>query len=360
MKPKNIFLVRHGESEGNVDYRLYGQKPDYRLLLTEKGKKQAIEAGEKLFKLIDNRTVFFYVSPLWRTRMTFEGIAQSFSDDLNKLKWFEEPRIREQEWGHLRSQEECDRVDKERNEFGSFYYRIPDGESCADVFDRMSDFFNTLHRDFQKEDFPENCVLITHGTAIKCFLMKWFHWTVEEFESVKNPKNCEIFQMTLQENNKYKLVTELKKKKLYPQLISENVFLNNPKPEFEILRIRRSWIDKREEGFLFSKKEIYFHNLELFTKEDSEFEKLLKKIKNINNIYCDYKIDCVKRNSDGQVFKFGDEVLVEDKLLKINYFYLDGFNYIRSYFLKSQSGIQADFGGGEFIDINQLKKYHGI
>jgi len=212
MKPKRIFLIRHGQSEGNVDYESYKHKPDYTLLLTELGNQQATEAGKLLKEIIQDEKIMFYISPLWRTRQTFEGVAESF--DPKQYTWREDPRIREQEWGHLREVEESHRVEREREEFGTFYYRIPDGESCADVFDRMSDFFNTLHRDFEKPDFPENCILVTHGTSIRCILMRWFHWTVEEFESTANPKNCEIFQMQLQPGNKYKLLTPLKTKEI--------------------------------------------------------------------------------------------------------------------------------------------------
>ena len=208
MKPKNIFLVRHGQSEGNVNYEFYNQKPDYTLQLTELGKEQALEAGKNLIEKIGfDKKVMFYISPLWRTRQTFEGIYKSFNPSM--VTYREDPRIREQEWGHLRNPAECDRVEKEREEFGTFYYRIPDGESCADVYDRASDFFNTLHRDFEKTEFPENCVIVTHGTSIRCILMRWFHLTVEEFEESANPKNCEIFQMQLQDNGKYKLLTPL-------------------------------------------------------------------------------------------------------------------------------------------------------
>ena len=48
MKPKRIILIRHGESEANVDRYLFGQVPDYTIELTQKGREQALEAGRKL------------------------------------------------------------------------------------------------------------------------------------------------------------------------------------------------------------------------------------------------------------------------------------------------------------------------
>jgi broad specificity phosphatase PhoE len=212
MKPKRIILIRHGESEANLDKILHSQKPDYAIELTDKGLLQASEAGQELRSIVGDESVFFYISPYWRTRMTFEEIAPHFETDLLQLR--EEPRLREQEWGHLKDLDVCKTDDEQRDAFGTFYYRLPDGESCADVYDRVSDFFGTLHRDFEKADFPENAVMITHGTAIRLFLMRWFHWTVEEFEELANPKNCQVIVMERNENNKYTLLTEMKKHKV--------------------------------------------------------------------------------------------------------------------------------------------------
>jgi broad specificity phosphatase PhoE len=208
MKPKRIFLIRHGQSMGNENPTLYKDIPDYALELTFNGIDEANAAGAKLKHIIQEETVFFYISPLWRTRSTAEQISKHFSTE--KCKYREEPRIREQEWGHLRSKEETDLIDEERDSYGSFYYRFPDGESGADVYDRVSDFFSTLHRDFEKDDYPENVIIVTHGMTIRLFLMRWFHWSVEEFEEVCNPSNCDIFILEKQGNAKYNLLTPLK------------------------------------------------------------------------------------------------------------------------------------------------------
>lgn len=212
MKPKRIILIRHGESEGNTDRNIYGQKPDYALLLTSKGIEQATHAGLQLQQLVKDESIQFYVSPLFRTKQTFQQITKSFPKD--QYSWKEEPRLREQEWGHLRTLEQCHAVDRERDAYGTFYFRIPDGESAADVYDRVSDFFHTLFRDFAKPGFVQNAIMITHGMSIRLFLMRWFHYTVSAFEELCNPANCAIVVMELQDNGKYKLVTALEKRKV--------------------------------------------------------------------------------------------------------------------------------------------------
>ena len=207
MKPKRIILIRHGESEANVNLKFFANKPDYAIELTEKGREQAFVAGKKLKELIMDEKLYFYVSPFWRTRSTFECIAKSFPRE--QFRFNEEPRLREQEWGYLRGEDDFDKVCQERREYGIFYYRFPGGEAASDVYDRINDLLGSLHRDFGKSDFPDNCVLVTHSLAIRLFIMRWFHLTIEEFECMISPKNCELVILEKNENGYYQLITPL-------------------------------------------------------------------------------------------------------------------------------------------------------
>ncbi len=210
MRPKRIILVRHGESDGNLDKSHYEVTPDFALRLTEKGIEQANQAGINIKKLIGDEKLYVYLSPFYRTRQTFEHISQAI--DKNISKTIEDPRIREQDWGHLRNPEDNKGITEERDSFSTFYYRIPDGESGADVYDRVSSFLDTLHRDFEKQGFPENVLIVSHGLTMRLFLMRWFHWSIEEFESLRNPKNCQIVIMEKRADHRYKLIHELAKK----------------------------------------------------------------------------------------------------------------------------------------------------
>lgn len=207
MKPKRIILIRHGESQANVDKYLFGSAPDYTIELTDFGREQAREAGKRLKELVQDESLYFYVSPFWRARSTFEGVASAFPR--NQFEYSEEPRLREQEWGYLRCNEDFDKICRERREYGTFYYRIPGGEAGSDVYDRMNDLLGSLYRDFSDKDYPLNCVLVTHGLTIRLFIMRFFHLTVEEFELMIAPKNCSLVVLELQDDGHYKLVTEL-------------------------------------------------------------------------------------------------------------------------------------------------------
>lgn len=210
MKPDRLILVRHGQSEGNVDKTIYKETPDYAVQLTDKGHQQAIDVGKKLASLVGYLGVHFYYSPFWRTRQTMLHIAHEFPAGVKTF--YEDPRLREQEWGQDMVSHSGIHWDQEkaREEYGHFYFRFPDGESCADVYDRMGDFMNTMFRDFEKKEFPRNVIIVTHGMAMRCFIMRFFHATVEEFESWANPKNCEYLILERGNTEKYMLTTPMR------------------------------------------------------------------------------------------------------------------------------------------------------
>ena len=101
VRPKRIILIRHGKSEGNEDKKLLETVPDYALNLTQEGIEQARLAGREIKKIIGQETIQVYISPYYRTRQTYQYIQESIND--NAVKIFEDPRIREQDWGHLRN-----------------------------------------------------------------------------------------------------------------------------------------------------------------------------------------------------------------------------------------------------------------
>jgi len=50
-----------------------------------------------------------------------------------------------------------------------------------------------------------NLVIVSHGLASRVFLMKWFKWTVEQFEYLNNLGNCEFRVMELGAGGEYSL-----------------------------------------------------------------------------------------------------------------------------------------------------------
>jgi len=216
--PRTVTLIRHGESEGNVDPDLFQTKPDNAMRLTELGWVQARLAGTALRDKITNSagetSIHFIVSPYVRTMETFHGIASAWCDpeqtfshikDRDErlaiwydrlaemgLTWHEDPRIREQDFGNYQDAEQIRKAKSERWEFGTFYYRFMNGESASDVFDRVSTFLDSLWRGFYHPHRSQNYVLVTHGISIRVLLSRYFRYTVDQFNMMKNPKNCEM------------------------------------------------------------------------------------------------------------------------------------------------------------------------
>eukprot|EP00884_Botryococcus_braunii_P014525 jgi/Botrbrau1/23073/Bobra.0243s0014.1 len=194
--PKKIILVRHAESEGNVDSMAYTYVPDPQVPLTPRGHQQAQDAGLRIKKVMEADgqpyKLYFYMSPYKRSQQTFEGLKKAFHP--NKIAgWQEEVQLREQDFGNFQDAEGKQREKAERLRFGRFFYRFPNGESGADVYDRMTIFEDHMVRDINAGRFAADTslVLVTHGLALRVFLMRWFHWSVDQFLNVYNPPNAE-------------------------------------------------------------------------------------------------------------------------------------------------------------------------
>ncbi|XP_023746366.1 phosphoglycerate mutase-like protein AT74H [Lactuca sativa] len=234
--PKRIILVRHGESAGNLDGAAYTTTPDYKIPLTPDGIAQANLAGTQIRDVISdsgklrNWKVCFYVSPYERTRSTLREIGKSFPRK-RVIGVREECRIREQDFGNFQITERMKIIKETRERFGRFFYRFPEGESAADVFDRVSSFLESLWRDidsrFQHDPADDlNIIIVSHGLAARVFLMKWFKWTVEQFEYLNNFNNCEFRVMQLGDGGEYSLAVhhseeEMQQWGLSPEMIAD-------------------------------------------------------------------------------------------------------------------------------------------
>lgn len=143
--PKRIIVMRHGESRGNLDSAAYSTIPDHQIPLTEAGLAQARQAGAQLRDLIAGCSspqwrAYFYVSPYARARSTLREIGRAFSKR-RVIGVREECRIREQDFGNFQVKERMKVIKQTRERFGRFFYRFPEGESAADVFDRVCGIF---------------------------------------------------------------------------------------------------------------------------------------------------------------------------------------------------------------------------
>jgi broad specificity phosphatase PhoE len=202
-RPHRIVLVRHGESVANLDNTVYEHTPDHAIELTPHGVEQVKLVGATLRETFGDEDVQAYVSPYIRAHQTLRALG---IDDLI-ARVAEEPRLREQDWANYQDTADIVRQRELRDRYGHFFYRFTDGESGADVYDRVSSFLETLHRQFARHDYPANALLVTHGLTMRLFCMRWFHWSVEYFESLRNPGNGELRTLVRGTDGKYTLDT---------------------------------------------------------------------------------------------------------------------------------------------------------
>jgi len=181
-----IKLIRHGESEANTGNLNPNKVKDAAIPLSPKGKKQAIDAGKKLGKsYLDDALI--YCSPYERTRETLQGIIEGAGTDKNTIKIYEDPRLREIDVGYGDADEQMIL----RKIHGWFYYRFEGGESPADCYDRTSAFLESMMRQIERSG-KQKILIVCHGMTLRCFVARFLHLTVEEFEDMDNPSNCDI------------------------------------------------------------------------------------------------------------------------------------------------------------------------
>ena len=204
---ENIYIIRHGESVGNVNKAIYKSVPDHAVHLTKKGVAQCENAGEILSKYIlssklnEANELGIYYSPFVRTIQTTNLILKKFKESEISPKFvYENALIREQEWQSRFGEESTmsltglnSSVSKDRINFGIFFYRFDSGESCADVYDRCKSFINEIN--FNSKSLPRNLIVVTHGMTMRVLLMVMCNKTVKEFESWNKPDNCEIWKV---------------------------------------------------------------------------------------------------------------------------------------------------------------------
>ncbi|KAK3227830.1 hypothetical protein Dsin_007692 [Dipteronia sinensis] len=216
-RPRRIILVRHGHSEGNLDESAYTRTPDPKIALTDKGKAEAEACGRRIKEMIekdsDDWKVYFYVSPYRRTIETLQQLGRAF--ERKRISgMLKEPRLREQDFGNFQDREKM-RVEKAmRMLYGRFFYRFPNGESAADVYDRITGFRETLRAAIDNGRFQPpgdrnqnmNVVIVSHGLTLRVFLMRWYKWTVEQFEGLNNLGNGEMIVMEKGYGGRYSLL----------------------------------------------------------------------------------------------------------------------------------------------------------
>lgn len=195
-----ILLVRHARSVANVDPTVGLSTPDHAIPLVDPdADEEAREAGAVVSGLgIDPASVCSWSSSFLRCRQT-EAIVleRAFGDALGAIHRRESFLLREQDFGDWdgltdaeieeRDPQHWEKRRRALDTLGIFYFRYPNGESRADVVERMSTFIGKIHRSRYRTH-----LIFLHGVTQRAFRMAWMNRSVEWFEAEPNPENASV------------------------------------------------------------------------------------------------------------------------------------------------------------------------
>lgn len=208
-----IYIVRHGQSVGNLDLKNYQKKADHAFELTDLGKEQAEQAAKEIMKAsLPGRGDYswkksaghmMWISPFVRTRETASVILDTFKQAKYKIdKVTESPLIIEKQYGLYNAiagdpdghKEHFPRYNEEYEKCheydGRFFARPPGGESDFDVAIRAEVFWEKLLR--IDPDLEYDHTIVCHGTTMRILSMVIMEKEYEWFQRFKLPKNGEV------------------------------------------------------------------------------------------------------------------------------------------------------------------------
>lgn len=170
-----LIIFRHGESLWNLENRFTGWAD---VGLTEKGVREAEEAGEKLRNITLN---VGYASALKRTQQTLlialkkadqERIPVVFTEALNERKYGDLQGLNKTEAAEKYG---ADTVAEWRR---GYSIAPPNGESLKDTQVRAVAYFKNTIAQILKEN--KNVLIVTHGNTMRALVMHFENSSPEE------------------------------------------------------------------------------------------------------------------------------------------------------------------------------------
>jgi 2,3-bisphosphoglycerate-dependent phosphoglycerate mutase len=180
--PSRIWLVRHGESAGNVAHDAaraarsstiaIDARRDMDVPLSPLGERQARALGRWVRDLpADERPEVVLASPYLRAHDTARLLCEASGLAAAGVPPLADERLREREFGlidRLTSrglQELYPEQAKMRAALGKFYYRPPGGENWCDVLLRLRSVIDSLTREHRER----RVAIVCHTVVVMCF-----------------------------------------------------------------------------------------------------------------------------------------------------------------------------------------------
>jgi probable phosphoglycerate mutase len=178
--PKRLWLVRHGQSQGNVARDLAHEAGhsvidldlrDVDVPLSELGHQQAEAAGRWFAALPEaEKPEVLLSSPYIRAKQTAEAICAAGGLAGGAKPTITDERLREREFGifdGLTTKGIAEQYPTEaahRAKMGKFYHRPPGGESWADVILRLRSAMNTINLQYANK----SVLIVCHQVVVLC------------------------------------------------------------------------------------------------------------------------------------------------------------------------------------------------
>jgi broad specificity phosphatase PhoE len=179
--PQTIWLVRHGQSAGNVarDAAEAAGLPLIDILtrdvdtpLSDLGIEQAQALGRWFGAMGPaERPTVVLSSPYVRSRETAQIVLDTAGFSTQTLRLNTDERLREKEFGILDRLtrhgilQKHPELGEQRLHVGKFYFRPPGGESWCDVILRLRSVIDTITREYQRE----RVLIVGHQVIVNCF-----------------------------------------------------------------------------------------------------------------------------------------------------------------------------------------------
>ena len=178
--PARLWLVRHGQSQGNVARDLADDAGhavialdtrDVDVPLSDLGHRQAEAAGRWFASLPEKeRPEVLLSSPYVRARQTAEAICSAGGLCGGAKSTVLDERLREREFGifdgltTIGIREKYPEEAAHRAKMGKFYHRPPGGESWADVILRLRSAINSISLQYE----GRRVLIVCHQVVVLC------------------------------------------------------------------------------------------------------------------------------------------------------------------------------------------------
>lgn len=211
MRVRRIIVVRHAESEEDINPNLNDEVSDYEISLTNKGVIQAKDMTQNvLSRLVSYNSIGLWTSPSNRAQQTVSIIKADIPQDVCRGIVIEE-RIRNLNWGSV-TRKNIKEIEQERYDVGVLYYQFPDGDHSPTFVSNIYQFVKEVC--FLKSGIssPEALIIVTHGFSLRIIAKSLLNMSDGEFKWLKNPPNCYIADFSISESGNIHIAEPLSKR----------------------------------------------------------------------------------------------------------------------------------------------------